>query len=80
MTKKKIEVNITHSKYWAKSLMEKSKAFKAGKISLAEYLIEIRAVREIKNLALVDAAVGHQTFLKDTVKEKTLTIEIKENK
>lgn len=76
MRKKKIKVSITHSKYWANSLMEKSKDFKAGKISLAEYLIEIRAVRELKNLAMVDAAVGHQTFLKDDVSSKVTTIEI----
>ena len=77
--KKKVKVKVTHATYWADSLLEKSKLFKAGKISLAEYILEVRAVREIKNLAIVDAAVGHQTFLKDEVLSKKLTtIDVKE--
>ena len=76
--KKSKKVVVTHAEYWATSLMRKSKEFKAGKISLAEYILEVRAVREIKNLALVDAAVGHQTFLKDAIATKKLTIDVKE--
>lgn len=73
----KVKIKVTHAKYWADSLMEKSKLFKEGKISLAEYIIEVRAVREIKSLAMVDAAMGHQTFLKDKIVDKILTIDVK---
>lgn len=70
------KVTVTHAQYWADSLLKKSKLFKSGKISLAEYILEVRAVREIKNLAIVDAAVGHQTFLKDEVTAEALTVEV----
>ena len=77
MDERKINIKVTHAKEWSERLLEASANFKAGKLSIAGYALEIKAVREVKNLAIADAVIGHQTFLKDEITSKIITIEVK---
>ena len=77
MEKVDIEFKITNARHWADRLANASRKFDNKEISLAEYMVEIRAVKEITNLAYIDAVHGERTFLKDTV-NKQLIIEVKE--
>jgi len=78
MEKREIKLKINHAKRWADRLMDISNRFDNGEVSLAEYMVEIRAVKEIGNLAYVEAVYGERSFLKEDINTKV--IEIKENK
>lgn len=70
-----VKFKISHAKRWADRLVEISDRFDAGDCSLAEYMVEIRAVKEITNLAFIEAKYGNKSFL-STEAKPVKTIEV----
>lgn len=62
-----VEVKTTVAAWWAEELKKATEEFSAGDISIIEYSMKIKAAREVKNIAIIDAIAGHETFLKDEV-------------